>query len=94
MELNAACSGLRALPNDEPVTVYTDSMYVIWAAKNRDSWAKKHAKGKLTNADLWLLLQSLLKQRKAATEWQWVRGHNGDYYNEMADGLAEQAARQ
>ena len=46
----------------------------------------------LANPDLWKILD--LELGKRDIEWTWIRGHNGDPMNELADRLAnEEAAR-
>ena len=78
-----------------PILILSDSEYVVkgitewfanWVAKG---W--RLAKGKAPkNRDLW-------ENLKAATEglslgWRWVRGHDGNRWNERADELANSAA--
>ena len=36
--------------------------------------------------DLWKKLKDLVKSKQV--EWCWVKGHSGDYGNEIADKLA------
>ena len=50
-------------------------------------WKKTNWKnGKIKNIDLWQLLDILNKKYKP--EWNWVKGHNGNQWNEKADELA------
>jgi len=100
MELRAAIESLRAVGKGEKVAVYTDSKYVQlgitewhrgWIAKGWiDPQSGAADSEKLKNADLWLALIEQSAGRPIT--WHWVRGHDGDKYNEMAHNLAHGAA--
>jgi ribonuclease HI len=93
MELQAAIEALqifRACGQNEPVTLYTDSEYVIkgitqwikgWKLKN---WKTSQGKAVL-NQDLWKNLDQL---NDAKIQWQHVRGHSGNVGNERCDAIA------
>jgi ribonuclease HI len=92
MELLAVIVGLESLKtNQHPITVYSDSKYVIdsitkgWVF----GWVKKGFKGK-KNKDLWL--RYLQVHDKFKLEFEWVKGHAGHPENERCDFLAVQAA--
>ena len=91
MELQAVIEGVRALKRSVPLTIYTDSVYVMkgiteWIAGwKRNGW-KTAAKKPVKNEDLWRELDSVLEGHDV--EWQWVKGHAGDPGNERADELA------
>ncbi len=91
MELQAVISALREVKKSLPITVYTDSKYVqngisdwIYGWK-KNGW-KGANKKPIKNVDLWQELD--IEAQKHEIEWKWVKGHNGDKYNEMADELA------
>lgn len=96
MELTAAIEGLDALTRPSTVILYTDSVYVRdgitkWVAGwQRNGW-KTAAKKPVKNDDLWKRLVEA--EKRHTVEWRWVKGHNGDHYNEIADTLATTAAR-
>jgi len=74
--------------NNIPSIIYTDSQYAqkgaeIWNLK----WAKKSWKG-IKNPDLWMELYRLKK--KTQTKIEWVRGHNGNKFNEEIDRLIQE----
>ncbi|NBV02420.1 MAG: ribonuclease HI [Burkholderiaceae bacterium] len=50
------------------------------------------AKAPVKNADLWQELDSLLPEHTIS--WHWVRGHNGDPGNELADQLANRGVEE
>ena len=82
MEIMGVIRGLEQTPPGTAVVVHSDSQYVINTfTKN---WQTK------ANLDLWQRLKRLVAERKV--DWQWVRGHNGNTYNEEADHLATAAA--
>ncbi|MBV9385514.1 MAG: ribonuclease HI [Chroococcidiopsidaceae cyanobacterium CP_BM_ER_R8_30] len=93
MEMQAAIAALTLLASaeqSEPVTLYTDSEYLL---KGVTQWVKgwkkkgwKTAQGKdVLNRDLWETLDELNTQR---VKWQHVRGHTGDVGNERCDAIA------
>ena len=91
MELTAALEGLSRVPNDETVTVYSDSQYVINGACSwLDGWKRKgwktSGKTEVLNRDLWESIDA--ERDRLHIAWQWVRGHNGHLLNERADKLA------
>lgn len=93
MELTAAIKGLKALKEPSSVTVYTDSQYLHrgiseWLPK----WIKKGwrtTSGKVANQDLWEELLSAQKPHQVT--WCWLRGHDGDTFNQRVDLLARKA---
>ena len=92
MELLAVITGLEAIKKEGiPVTIYSDSEYVINAVQKGWlwSWEKKNF-AKKKNADLWKRYIPL--HRKFKPSFQWVRGPAGHVENERCDYLAVQAA--
>lgn len=95
-ELRALTQALRAIPEDQPAVIYSDSDYSIKAATTwRASWqarGMKTAAGKpVMNADMIVKLWEALDARPLA-RLQWVKGHNGNHGNELVDTLARNAA--
>lgn len=92
MELLAVIKGLEAIkkPN-APVTVYSDSKYVVDAVEKGWlwGWIKKGFKGK-KNKDLWQRYAEVHKVHRI--RFQWVKGHAGVPENERCDQLAVEAA--
>lgn len=92
MEMMAVIKALEALKhNKAPVTIYTDSKYVLqgatewlegWKARGWRSANKKPVK----NQDLWERIDSLLQEHSVT--FIWVKGHSGHEMNERVDKLA------
>jgi len=93
MEMQGAIAALKLLgaaKQSEPVTLYTDSEYLI---KGVTQWVKgwkkkgwKTAQGKdVLNKDLWEILDELNTKQ---VNWQHVRGHAGNVGNERCDAIA------
>ncbi|HVO71668.1 MAG TPA: ribonuclease HI [Aggregatilineaceae bacterium] len=94
MELTAAIEALRALKKPCQVTLRTDSEYLRrgitewlegWVARGWRTSGKKPVK----NQDLWQAL--LAEKQRHEIDWQWVKGHAGDEYNERVDRLVAEA---
>ncbi len=84
MELRAVLEGLRVLPLDAPVTVVSDSRYVVDTAQR---WLERgRIPATAANADLW---RPLLQLAGARVRWQRVAGHAGHPLNERADTIAQ-----
>lgn len=92
MELLAVIKGLEAIKKQGiPVTVYSDSKYVVEAVKQGWiwGWEKKDFKNK-ANPDLWKRYIKL--HHKFTPTFVWIRGHAGHAENERCDELAVSAA--
>ena len=92
MELLAVIVGLEAITKPGiPVTVYSDSKYVVDAVEKRwvFGWQKKGFAGK-ANGDLWA--RFLRIYAKHQVKFIWIRGHAGHPENERCDELAVQSA--
>jgi ribonuclease HI len=92
MELLAVIKGLEAIKKAGiPVTIYSDSQYVVNAVEKGWlwNWQKKNFKEK-ANIDLWLRYIPL--HQKYKPKFVWVRGHAGHIENERCDQLAVMAA--
>ncbi|WP_224784688.1 ribonuclease HI [Marinihelvus fidelis] len=96
MELRAVIEGLKAITRREPVTIYTDSTYVMkgvtewmrgWKARGWKTASRQPVK----NRDLWEALDAALQGHDVS--WTWVKGHAGDPGNERADELARAGIR-
>ena len=98
MELSAVIEALHALKSQDGlprhVTVYTDSQYVQkgiseWIITwKRNSWRTSDKKP-VKNQDLWMELDSL--NGELSINWEWVRGHAGNEYNELCDKMTQEA---
>lgn len=90
MELTAAIEALHFFPPGSRLHVYSDSQYVVnGITKWIRNWKRKSFE-KIKNVDLWLRLDNLNEAR--VVEWEWVKAHNGNKWNERADVIARQEA--
>ncbi|TDL99832.1 MAG: ribonuclease HI [Flavobacteriaceae bacterium] len=88
MELMAVIVCLETLKKEnQSITIFSDSKYVLDAIEKKwvFAWEKKDFKDK-KNPDLWK--RFLLIYPKHKVKFEWVKGHAGNKYNEMADRLA------
>ena len=96
MELTAPIEALKYLKNKMSKTVFdieiiSDSKYVIlgiteWIFNwQKNNW-RNAAKKPVLNRELWEELHKLTKELKP--KWIYVKGHNGDKYNDRADLIA------
>ena len=82
MEISAVIMGLEYTKEYQRIKIFSDSQYVInTMTKN---WKRK------ANIDLWEKLDKLVSKREVL--WEWVRGHEGNFYNEKAHNLAYKSA--
>lgn len=92
-ELTAVIRGLERYGGG-PVTVFTDSKYVIdgitkWIRGwKRNGW-KTSTGGDVKNRSLWEQLDVLVTE---FVHFEWVKAHNGDRWNEAVDTLARKVA--
>lgn len=91
MELTAAIEALNALKGHSNVILYTDSKYVMdginkWMPDWKKRGWKTAAKKPVKNKDLWQALDEAVSRHDI--DWRWVKGHDGNPGNEMADELA------
>jgi ribonuclease HI len=92
MEILAVLTGLRRLPNNIEVEIYSDSKYVVDGCnKWLDKWAQKQFR-KVKNPDLWIQLYKVIKDHKGKITFNWVKAHSINKYNNLADKLARDAA--
>lgn len=95
MELMAVIRALTAAKRHQEVEIHTDSQYVKNGMMNwvknwkKNNWRTANKKP-VKNQDLWIQLDELASNK--TIHWFWVRGHNGDEFNEMVDVLARTAA--
>lgn len=84
MEIMAVIAGMEHIENGARVHLYADSQYVLRTI-NGEYQKKK-------NLDLWKRLDDAMKGKEI--EIVWVKGHNGNQYNERCDELATLAMSQ
>ncbi|MDG2416880.1 MAG: ribonuclease HI [Pelagibacterales bacterium] len=94
MELTAVIKALEHYDEAKEIEVFTDSKYVMqgiteWIKNWKSNHWKTSQKKDVKNKDLWVLLDTV--SAKHNIKWSWVKGHAGDYGNEIADKLATQA---
>lgn len=78
MEIMAVIEALMALPEDSEITLFSDSQYLVRTMEA--GWSRNK------NKDLWKRLDIASYGKKIT--YRWVRGHNGNLYNEKCDELA------
>ena len=94
MELTATIEALKAILKPSNIALYTDSQYVkngitSWIFNWKKNGWKTANKKPVANKDLWIELEKYVDFH--SVNWFWVKGHAGDYYNEIADELAVKA---
>jgi ribonuclease HI len=93
MELTAVIKALEEIKTRNiPVKIITDSQYVkngieSWIHNwKKNNW-KNASKKTVKNSDLWKRLDALVNEFQQI-KWEWVKGHNNNKFNELADKLA------
>lgn len=91
MEMMAVIRALKLLKEPCCVTLVTDSKYVLqgyteWVPGWRKRGWKTADKKPVKNVDLWQALVEVAKPHRI--DWQWVKGHSGNPYNDRVDALA------
>jgi ribonuclease HI/exonuclease III len=87
-ELIAVISALQKAENFAPVTIVSDSLYVIeGATKHITAW-EDQGYIDTANATEWRALAYQLRKRSATTAFRWQKGHSGAVGNEEADRKA------
>ena len=97
MELTAAIEVLKYFAERSIINLYTDSKYVkegieYWIVNWKKNGWKTASKKPVKNKELWIKLNNQIEQH--TVHWQWVKGHAGHKYNEMADILARKFIEQ
>lgn len=92
MEMTAALRALEALKEPCRVTLYSDSEYLVkgmiqdWVSKWENNNWETSSGAEPKNLDLWKALQE--QDEKHNIEWEWVKGHSDNEYNNRCDELA------
>lgn len=80
-EMLAIISAVKRCPIGADIVIHTDSKYAIFSFGHR-----KIISDSVKNSDLIHLYRKEAAQKKVTFEW--VKGHNGDRYNEIVDSMA------
>lgn len=92
MEMLAALKALEALKKPCKVTLYSDSDYLVkgmiqdWVSKWENNNWETSSGGEPKNLELWKQLRE--QDQKHHVEWEWVKGHSDNEYNNRCDELA------
>lgn len=80
-EMLAIISAVKRCPIGADIVIHTDSKYAIFSFGHR-----KRISDSVKNSDLIHLYRKEAAQKKVTFEW--VKGHNGDRYNEIVDSMS------
>ena len=101
-ELNAAVDVLRFIKTHflyegyASMIVYSDSSYTVkgittWIIKwVKNNW-KDSKKAPVKNSEIWSELHKLVTEFPIPVQFEWVKGHSGNKYNEECDIMATRA---
>lgn len=85
MEQMAAIVALESIKTPSEVTIISDSQYVV--STYTKNWKRK------ANLDLWKRFDKAIAFH-TKVEFLWVKGHDKDEYNNIADKLASNASQE
>ena len=91
MELAATINVIKSIDPKININLYTDSNYVkngitVWVYNwIKNNW-KNSQKKEVANKDLWLQLYDL--NNTYTINWNWVKAHENNKYNNLADEYA------
>lgn len=92
MEMTAVIEAILFLKDEPKFTIVSDSQYVVRGTReNMHTWERKRWPARVKNRELWQRMYDLFKPDQMTIKW--VRGHNGNAFNEIADLLAGQEMR-
>lgn len=83
-EIKGIMEGVFSLPPQSEIKIYSDSQYAIGVLSG-----KYKVKA---NTDLVSQFKTTVMQRGYILSFEWVRGHDGNVYNEICDTLCNEAA--
>jgi ribonuclease HI len=83
MELKAIIESLKFINNSDEYKIFTDSQLCINCATGK--WKRNK------NLDLWKEYDNQIKNKNI--KFHWVKGHNGNKYNELVDKIAYDEAK-
>ena len=84
MELMAVIIALQSIKDENEITIYSDSMYVIGTATQ--GWKRKK------NLDLWEKYDAVIDSFKTVT-FKHVKGHSTNVFNNLCDEMAVAASQ-
>ena len=84
MELMAIIIALQSIKDENEITIYSDSMYVIGTATQ--GWKRKK------NLDLWEKYDAVIDSFKTVT-FKHVKGHSTNVFNNLCDQMAVAASQ-
>lgn len=96
-ELCAILQALRAHRGSQPLTIESDSQYAIncsttWV-RNWEKKGWKNSQGKpVKNCQLIKAISQEISQREGPVHFVWIKGHDGNHFNEKVDTLARSYA--
>jgi len=83
MELTAVVEGISSVKENQECIIFSDSQLTINCATGK--WKRK------ANLDLWKEYDKVSKNK--IINFEWVKAHNGNKYNEIVDELAYNEAK-
>jgi ribonuclease HI len=83
MELTAVIEALATVVSNDEYKIFTDSLITLNCAQK--IWKRK------SNLDLWEQYDKVSNGKKL--HWEWVKGHDGNEYNELVDKAARNEAK-
>ena len=91
MELMAAIQSILFFDEKNELEIFTDSKYLkdgieSWIYKWKQNGWKTSNKKTVKNKDLWIELERVISNH--SINWNWVKGHANNEFNEKADYLA------
>ncbi|WP_216916894.1 ribonuclease H family protein [Nocardia noduli] len=98
-ELRAVHEAIIAHPGPEPLFIESDSLYAIkcaseWISGWRMNGWRTSTGAPVKNVEIIKDIDRAIAGRPGPVRFRWVRGHVGNYFNEKADALAGEAARE
>ncbi|GBB85658.1 hypothetical protein RclHR1_12140007 [Rhizophagus clarus] len=92
-EAAAIYAALSVTPADSTVTIYTDFQAAIDGLSlcASSSYSNSRLFYKTTNFELWASIERLIHTKSLAVSPVKVKGHDGNYWNDFADSLANSA---
>jgi|JI9StandDraft_1071089.scaffolds.fasta_scaffold00044_114 ribonuclease HI len=89
MEVLAIVKALEKCKPGDIVTVYSDNEYAVNTLQKKwiFKWVDENFRGR-KNKDLWRSFYIQYQRLHCKVTLKWIRGHDGNEYNEIADRLA------